>query len=407
MDNNRALQSYDLLVVPIDGANGGPVAATAPQLFQDKTPAQINADSFALSGGVTVWGDSLSVNGQYVQDARIILTNRDPKAPVQPNDLIFSSVGRTDAQGNCMLHAQAGQQYWVSISPPTGQGLAEALAPAPITLAGNATVTFQWNLITLAKLTLNVVGVADGARVRLTSSAATTVGTLTVADNASGAVTTQAAQGNVRVEGTTVSGMVTFDNLPAGTSYDALIMPPALGPTAATTLLTVTVPAGGSTQTVQVARQGRIVGNLVWGNPGVPTDWSKVYLVAYDRSADSPESPQATSVNPDGSFVIGASPGRAYVVLAVPDTTSGLARTFVGPGPLEATEFSITQKVQASMAWSARVMNESQGGLSGTALQIFCGATWPGCIDPAIPLAETTSEDGGAFDLRLADPARR
>jgi hypothetical protein len=411
MDNNRTLLRYDVLVVPLDGTNGGTVAATAPQLFGSLQPDQMNAPAFALSGGITVWGDRLWGNGGYVQDARIILTNRDPKAAVQPSDLIFSSVGRTDAQGNCLLHAQPGQ-YWVSISPPADNGLSEALAPDPITLAGNATVTFQWSPIPMTTLILDVKDSygkdngPDGTRVRLTSSATTTVGTLTVTDGA-GNTTTQAAQGNVRVEGTVALGSVTFNNLPAGASYDVLIVPPALGPDNATTLLTVTVPAGGPRQTVRIARQGGIAGSLLWGNPAVATDWSKVNLVAYDRSADTPESPRAVSVNPDGSFIIGASPGRTYIVIAVPDTTSGLARTFVGPGPLAASEFSITQKVQAWRTWSARVMGESQSGVSGTALQVFCGATWPGCIDSTIPLAETTSEDGGAFDLALPDPSTR
>jgi hypothetical protein len=59
------------------------------------------------------------------------------------------------------------------------------------------------------------------------------------------------------------------------------------------------------------------------------------------------------------------------------------------------------------MAWSAKVTDENQYGLSGTALQVFCGPTWPNCVDSTIPLAETTSEDGGAFQLALPDPSTR
>jgi hypothetical protein len=244
----------------------------------------------------------------------------------------------------------------------------------------------------------------DGARVRLTTSQTATAGIMTIVD-AAGTSTMQAAQGNVRVEGTTASGgTVTFNNLPTGT-YDVLIVPAPLGPYAATTPLTVTVSADRPKLDVQTLPQGRIAGKLLSSSTA---DWSKVNLVAYDRSADSPESPRAVSVSPDGSFAIGASPGRPYVVVAVPDTSTNLARTFVGPGPLEATEFSITQKVQDAMPWSAMVIDEtSQGGLGGTALQAFCGATWPNCIDPTIPLAETTSEDGGTFQLALPNPSTR
>jgi hypothetical protein len=399
-------------VVPIDGTNGGAVAATAPQLFQSLTPDQINSATFGLSGGATVTGSTISSTGQAVADARVILTNRDPNASLQPSDLIFSSVGRGDAQGNFLLHAQQGQQYWVSVSPPTGSGLAEALAPSPITLAGDAKISFQWNAIATASLVLNVTEagdskpVDDGTRVRLTSSQATSVGMLTVVGSG-GASSAQAANGNVRVEGTTSAGVVTFANLPAGVSYDALIVPAKLGTNAATTLLTVVVPAVGATQTVQLSPQGTISGKLLWGATDSAPDWSKVQLVAYDRSPDTPEAPLALSTNLDGTFFIGVSPGRPYVVLAVPDTSSTLARTFVGPGPLEASEFAITQRVQGSMDWMATVMDESGSGLPGTALQVFCGPTWPNCIDSTVPLAETTSEDLGAFQLALPDPATR
>ena len=409
MDNNRALLKYDVLVVPIDGTNGGTVAATAPQLFQSLTPAQINSTAFRMAGGATITGNAASSGGQGVADARVMLTNRDPSAPAQPSDLIFSSVGSGDAQGNFVLHAQKGQQYWVSVSPPTGSGLAEALAPTPINLAGDATITFQWNALSNAALTLNVrdasgATIDDGTRVRLTSSQATSVGMLTV--TGSGVSSAQTANGNVRVEGTTSAGIVTFASLPVG-AYNVLLVPATLRVNAATTLLSVTVPAGGPAQTVQLSPQGRISGMLLSGAAGSAPDWTRVNLVAYDRSADTPEAPRAVSAGSDGGFSIGVSPGRPYVVMAVPETSSGLARTFVGPGPLAASEFTITQKVQASMDWIATVMDENQSGLGGTALQVFCGPTWPSCIDATIPLAETTSEDGGAFQLALPDPATR
>jgi hypothetical protein len=104
---------------------------------------------------------------------------------------------------------------------------------------------------------------------------------------------------------------------------------------------------------------------------------------------------------------MGVSPGRSYVVLVVPDASSGLARTFFGPGPIQASEFALTQNVQAAMAWSSTVMDGSQNGLAGTAMQAFCIVGWPYCVDPTIPLAETTSGDGGAFQFALPDPATR
>jgi hypothetical protein len=104
---------------------------------------------------------------------------------------------------------------------------------------------------------------------------------------------------------------------------------------------------------------------------------------------------------------MGVSPGRIYVLLAVPDASTPLARTFVGPGPMQATEFTFTQNVQAAMPWSSTVMDGFQNGLEQTAMQVFCIADWPYCVDPTIPLAETTSGDGGAFQFALPDPATR
>jgi hypothetical protein len=40
-------------------------------------------------------------------------------------------------------------------------------------------------------------------------------------------------------------------------------------------------------------------------------------------------------------------------------------------------------------------------------MQAFCIVGWPYCVDPTIPLAETTSGDSGAFQFSLPDPATR
>jgi hypothetical protein len=175
------LLGYDVLVVPLDGPTGDTVAATAPQIFPNLTTSQMTG--FPLSGGLTVSGNIQRSTGEAVTDARVILTNRNPALPEQKGTLVFSSVGRADAGGNYTLHAQPGQ-YWVSLAPPAGSGLAETLATDAITLTGNANISFRWNAIETATLLLDVRDAnglpADGARVRLTSAQTTTVGTLTV-----------------------------------------------------------------------------------------------------------------------------------------------------------------------------------------------------------------------------------
>jgi len=395
---------YDVLVVPIDGSNGGTVAATAPQLFPSLTPASINSSSFRLAGGVTVTGSTSASGSRAVADVRVMLTNQDPAAS-QPSKLVFSSVGRSDTQGKYLLHAQPGT-YWVSLSPPVGSGLPEAVAPASVVLTDDTTLDFSWNAVSSATLTLNVLDAAGnpsaGTSVRLTSAQANTVGTLTSA--ASGP---QSANGNIQIEGTTsITGSVTFANLPDGTTYDALLVPSTLGLFSATTSRPLTLPTGGGTQTVYLSAQGKISGQLTSGAGAKLIDWTHVDVIAYDRSNDTPELPWAVAVSKDGTFSMGVSPGRIYVLLVVPDGSTPLARTFVGPGPMQATEFPFTQKVQAAMPWSSTVIDGFQG-LAGTAMQVFCVVDWPYCVDPTIPLAETTSGDGGDFQLALPDPATR
>lgn len=402
--------NYDVLVVPLDGPSGDSIAATAPQLYPNVAPD--NMIDFPLGGGVTVTGKTTGLPSDGgpatpVSDARVMLTNRNPTANDSGADLIFSSVGRADAQGNFELRAQPGQ-YWISVSPPAGSGMAEAVSPQPITLSGNANVSFQWNLIGMAPLVLDVRNanneVVSGAHVRLTSAETTTVGTLTVGGSA------QQAIGNVRTEAITDdnNGRATFASVPAGATYNVLIAPPALGPHAATTLTTISVPAGGLSQQVNLVPQRAIVGKLEPGEGvAAPSTWSLVSLVAYDRSADSPEPPQTIVANADGGFAIGVSPGRPYAVMVVPDPSTGLARTFVGPGLLQATAFELTQRVPGARSCSGRVSSESNLGLDGTALQVFCEASWPGCTDPTIPLAETTAGFDGAYQLSLPDPSKR
>ena len=410
LDSNYAgtLLKYDVLVVPVDGSNGGTVGATAPQLFLNLSPGNINTASFNLAGGVAVAGSMVNSTGQAVADVRVMLTNQDPAA-VQASKLIFSSVGRSDAQGKYLLHAQPGK-YWVSLSPPSGSGLPEALVPSSVTLAGDATMDFKWDTVTTATLMLNVVDATGnpsvGTRVRLTSAQAKPVGTLT--STVAGTADPLTANGNVQVESiTSAAGVATFANLPEGASYDALLVPAVLGPSSATTAVALTLPKGGATLPVALLAQGLISGQLTAASAAAAIDWTHVQVIAYDRNNDTPEVPLATAANPSGTFSIGVSPGRSYAVLVVPDASTGLARTFVGPGLLQASEFSLTQNVQATMEWSSTVMDNLANGLPGTAMQVFCIADWPYCVDPTLPLAETTSGDNGAFQFALPDPATR
>jgi hypothetical protein len=74
---------------------------------------------------------------------------------------------------------------------------------------------------------------------------------------------------------------------------------------------------------------------------------------------------------------------------------------------MQATEFEIEQRMATQMAWASLVMDETQTVLGGTAVQIFCEASWPLCVDATIPIAETTAAADGSFHLGLPDPASR
>jgi hypothetical protein len=395
-------------VVPIDGTDNGTIGATAPQLYPSLAPTSING-SFALAGGVTVTGTTLSVSGQPVPDVRVMLTNQDPASVQQRRDLVFSSVGRSDAQGNYTLHVQKGT-YWVSFSPPSDSGLSEALGASAITIAGDGTLGFKWDAPNTAALALQVVDSAGapraGVAVRVTSSQSPSVGAVAHTPTG-GATSTQVAIGSVQVEATTdASGMVVFSNLPTNQAYDVLLVPATPDAFAATTTMRIPLAAGGTSTIAQLWPQSSIVGQLV-ARASVPLDYATVKIVAYDRSVDAPEPPRAVAVASDGSFVVGVTPGRPYILLAVPAIGSGYARTFVGPGPVQASEFVITQGLLLSMPWRSSVIDEDQIGLPDTALQVYCDPSWPNCVDSAVPLAETTSEVGGAFELALADPSSR
>jgi hypothetical protein len=407
VDSSLAVLKYDVLVVPLDGEDGATIAATAPQLYQGRDPTSLNK-SLPLAGGYTITGTTLDARGQPVVDARVMLTNQDPASSKQRPDLVFSSVGRSNAQGKYTLHVQPGA-YWVSFAPPLDSGLTDARSDSFVTVSGDSTLSFQWSAASTAALSLTVVD-ATGAPVEGTSVRVTSLSQPNNVGSLSGAlISSQQAKGDVQVQTTTdATGAVQFPKLPANADYAVLLMPAAPGPSMATTALTVRLDAGGTSRTVALSAQAMIRGKLVVrAADSLPIDFTTVSIVGYDRSSDAPEAARAVAVNADGTFAFGATPKRPYVLLAVPDVGSGFARSFVGPGPLQGSEFVITQNLLTSIAWKAKVVDDNQNAIADTALEAYCDPSWPNCVDPAVPLGETMSGTGGAFQLELADPASR
>ena len=401
---------YNILVVPVDGREEETINATAPQLFPQLTPAAVNTTAFRLMNGVTVVGQTTASDDSAIPGARVVLSNRDPKDKTASSDLLFSSVGRSNDQGTYQLQVQAGD-YWVTASPPADSGLTEAVSSSSLSVSVGTKLGVHWDAPATVAVTLNVTDAQGnslaGAKVTLSTAQARKVGTFSLQPLDSPGLSMD-AYGSVRSEGTTSStGSVTFDRLPSNTVYQAVIQPDPVGPFATTTTTTVVVSSTAANRTIAARAAAQISGVLLPASTTVALDLSRVTIAAYDKSDDAIDAPRFVNADSDGAFSLSVTPDRPYVLLAIPPLDSAYARTFVGLGPLTATEFPLSQTLPLSMEWRAQVLDETQDGVSSTALQVFCGATWPTCVDPTIPLAETTSEVDGTFRLPLPDPTSR
>ena len=219
----------------------------------------------------------------------------------------------------------------------------------------------QWDAPTAVALTLNVTDAQGnplaGAQVTLSTAQARKVGTIRVPGfNVD-------ANGSVRSEGTTSStGTVTFDRIPSNTTYQVIIRPQPEGPFASATTTTVVVASTATTRSIAARAAAQLSGVLIPAST-LPLDWSQVTIAAYDKSEDATDAPRFASASADGAFSLSVTPDRPYVLLAIPPLDSGYARTFIGLGPLTATEFPISQALPLSMDWQAQVLElGAEGG---------------------------------------------
>jgi hypothetical protein len=410
MNSLGQILRYHVLAVPLDGQDGGTIGATAPQLFPNLSPDEINTTAFRLADGISVTGTVYGSTENPVADARVVLTNQKPDTLEDSPRLLFSSIGKSDAQGTYRLQVQPGS-YWPAVTPPAGVGYAEAVALSSVTIAEGTQISFRWNApgLTTVKLTIqDSKGITiERARVRLSTAKPREVGQFRVRSS-TGSETTLGGYGNVTVEAVaSSSGEVVFSNLPVDTEYSVLIVPEPLGPFSTTTMTTLTVLTGNVTKVLRTTAETTLKGQLLGPVGGSAPDWSRMAVWAYDKSVHDAEAPRSTLVRFDGSFSLGVTPQRPYVLIAIPPADGVFARTFVGPGVMQATEFEIVQRIATRMEWASQVMDETQSVLGGTAVQIFCEASWPLCVDATIPIAETTAGVDGSFRLGLPDPASR
>jgi hypothetical protein len=399
---------YNVLVVPADGTGSGTIGATAPQLYRNLAPSDFASTNFQLVDGVAITGTTHLNNGDTLTDARWVLSNQGP-AQKASGDLLFSSVGRSDGAGSFRLNAQPGT-YWVTISPPAGRGLPEAISAAPVAVGAGTTLDFTWAEPITATVNLTVQDARGqalpNALVRLSTAEAQSVGQLHV-HGTTGDKDIQ-AHGSTRLEATTSSaGLAIFTGVPANVSYNVVIVPEVLGPAARTTVVPLRVTPGSFSTRVSAQAEAHITGRLATNSNARALDLSQVTIVATDKTDEAAEPIQSVRANAEGHFDLAVTPGRVYVLMAIPPSDSDYARTFLDPGPMMASEFPIAQTLFRGLPWKASVLAQNGQPLSGTALQMFCDANWPNCIDSTIALAETTAASDGTFAILLPDPTTR
>jgi hypothetical protein len=395
---------YQVVVIPT-GADGAGVTAArhAPFILERATPQSIRAFPFQLTPGVPVRGRMTDARGGVVVDARVLLRGAG----------LASTVGRSGNDGSYQVLARTGS-YGLTIAAPHGSGLPEVQMPGggsvgpSIAIAEGAAapaIDFEWDRLPDAELAVQVEDVQGRAlpqaRVRVQAQLPR-VGVLTVTPPG-GAPAPLAAPGEMRLDGETGGdGMARFGRVPLG-SYQVLIAPSASAAGAVTTT-TVAVAGGGAvTRTVRLARMARITGTLSGAGP-----LGGVRLVASDVGMDLSTTAVVAETGEDGSFNLPVSPRRRYLVLAHPPAGSRFARTFVGDGPLEASEFPIRQVLPARISFSGRVVSDlHRNGIPDTVIKVFCYPAAVDCPDPTVALAEGVSGGDGTFELALPDPSTR
>jgi hypothetical protein len=386
---------YDVLIVPVGEDRSVVGARYAPVWVANQTPDQIKLLPLRLTPGVAVRG-RVATTGGALSDARIVL--RGATTP--------STVGRTGPDGAFEVLARADSFAFVA-SPPPGSGLPEVVAgPVPeLAISEGAPapeVTLVWNAQTYANGAVTVLGL-DGrpvaqARVRVE---ATLPDAATVTVTRAGASATLSAPGSMRVEAVTgADGVARLGRLPAGT-YQALVAPDPASPAAITSAPVVF--GGGGATTVRLAAKIRLAGALLGEG-----DRSGVRITATDVGTDLEVPPLVTTSAADGSFALPLSARRRYLLLADPPGGSRFARTFVGAGPIEPSDFVLRQRLPLRLPFHGRVVGDAQRtGFADTLVKVFCFPGAPDCPDPTIPLAETITGSDGTFDMALPDPATR
>jgi hypothetical protein len=387
---------YEVLVVPA-AADGSGVGAPQAPLYQDGLEVTQLADPtrFRLDPGVPVRGRIVRA-GSGQANTRVVLRGA----------LLASTVASTASDGSFEVLVRPGVDTFVA-SPPADSGLPEVVMPVPASLwsISSPRIDLDWRFLATERVTV-AIRAADGApvagsRVRVKANLAA-VADAKVTDSVEHAWSPVA--GVMRDERTSgADGTAVFPLLPRG-DYTVTVVPAEGRPEGITTTHLVVSAGGPAVQPIVLAARVPLAGKLTGDG-----DLANIAVVATDVGSDVLVAPIEARSASDGSFTLSVSPGRRYLLLAHPPAQSAFARTQIGVGPVEATEFGLTHKMRPRIAWTGRVHSAQAPttGIAGAVIKAYC---YPGtieCADPTVPLAEAVSGSDGSFSTWLPDILRR
>ncbi len=429
------LLEYQVLVMPDPPSTTSPPLppyllnrGTSNSAKVDARFIKTNANPLPLPTGIAIAGHLLSPDGPAT-GATLSLHSYQSSTTVGQTDLLFSTVGRADADGAYSLGVNPGSMMSVVITPPDGSPLPAATIDQGINLAASATavpnVDFQWLPLPATDLQLTVTlpgsmvpGDPIAVHIESTTGGLPAVGILSVAGSPGsdgGDAWSTVATGSVRRDGATdVEGKLTFAALPKGPYKLTLAPASSLSGSAITTLMIDTSKAGDSVQmSVPLSPKITVFGRLLDATDDDTTDTEGTTVVATDLSHDLISSIATASLGSDGTYLLVLDPGRTYRLAAQPVAGRGL------PSYVSLYGFSTgttnlqldDQRIPKGLLVHGHV-TYAGSSVAGAIVQAFCEGLPPDCVDrnnlaAGAPPAHATalSNANGDYEIYLPDPA--
>jgi hypothetical protein len=430
---------YQVLVVPDPSSDGS--EDLPPYLLSRATSNNVKVDAqylgayanpLRLPRGVAVTGRLLGPDGP-VEGATLSLHSYQSSTTAGQTDLVFSTVGRADSDGNYALRVNPAGAFSIVVAPPPGSDLPGATIDQAISITAPdmvlPAIDFQWSPLPTMDLRVAVTlpegRAASEVAVHIEAAADESLapGVLTARDDVDAGVdggtgpwSPPPAVTSVRRDAITDRyGSATFAGLPRGGYNITLVPPAALG-----CGITRYKHKAGSQPTsdpvdigIALVPKVMVVGRLLDAKDDLATDSAGTKVVATDLGHDTMAPVVATQVGADGSFVLALDPERTYSLYAQPVAGRGLPSYVplygfsTGRSLLQLDDQRIPKGVlvQGHVTYAGRP-------IEGAVLQVFCVGLAPDCADrtdlaagspPAF--ASGLSDGNGNYAFYLPDPA--